>query len=81
MTKIVPQYYLSDLKSNLTLYRIPYYVFLYLFITNKYHGFLRSSDVLFYTSNSFMTISPSFLKLSFEMRSNRLSENKLRGKL
>ena len=32
------------------------YLFIYLFIfCNKYHGFLRSSDVLFYTSNSFMT--------------------------
>ena len=29
--------------------------FLYLFKTNKYRDFLRSSDVFFYTSNSFMT--------------------------
>ena len=40
-----------------------------LFIRNKYRGFLRAADVFFYTS--FMT-SPSILKLSFEMRSNRL---------
>ena len=30
-------------------------MFLYLFITNKYRGFLHSSDVFIHTSDSFMT--------------------------
>ena len=50
MTEIVPQYY--SFKIKLVISDSIYYVFLYLFITNKYRGFLCSSDVFFHTSNS-----------------------------
>ena len=43
MTEIVPQYY--SFKIKLVISDSIYYVFLYLFITNKYRGFLCSSDV------------------------------------
>ena len=50
MTEIVPQYY--SFKIKLVISDSIYYVFLYLFITNKYRGFLCSSDMFFHTSNS-----------------------------
>ena len=69
MTEIVPQYYSFKIKLVVSDSILCVFVSIYN-ITNKYRGFLRSSDGFFHTSYSFRTIFTFFLKLSFELRSN-----------
>ena len=68
MTEIVPQYYSFKIKLVVSDSILCVFVSIYN-ITNKYRGFLRSSDGFFHTSYSFRTIFTFFLKLSFELRS------------
>ena len=90
MTEIIPQYSLFKIKLVVSDPMLCIFVFIiYLFITIKYRGFLRSSDVLFYTLNSFITTFTFLFETQFRdaiqsADSNNFSierKSKLRGKL